>query len=327
MTAEYTTSLLYPGNPYVEALPPMLAGQELIRALASVPLYSTSDRDRSTGERLQLLSALYEFYQPLTMTLDLYCEVYNAMQHCYGQYTPQREAAALQQGYAAMQGKAVAASIGGGNSFSVVGVSGLGKSTALQRVLSLFPRIIHHERYKGQMLCCQQIPYLVVQTPHDGSVKAMILDIYLQLDALLGTSYQHYALAHKLTLDVLVSQLNQIVRVNHVGLLVIDELQNIAYRKNGIRFINFLVQLINGAGVSICMVGTPRVLQVLQQEFRSARRTTGLIYDRLPDDKEFALLLHGLCVTIFTLAPLNRTPAHRHVVSKKNVKIANGQKL
>ena len=37
MTAEYTTSLLYPGNPYVEALPPMLAGQELIRALASVP--------------------------------------------------------------------------------------------------------------------------------------------------------------------------------------------------------------------------------------------------------------------------------------------------
>ena len=115
MTAEYTTSLLYPGNPYVEALPPMLAGQELIRALASVPLYSTSDRDRSTGERLQLLSALYEFYQPLTMTLDLYCEVYNAMQHCYGQYTPQREAAALQQGYAAMQGKAVAASIGGGN--------------------------------------------------------------------------------------------------------------------------------------------------------------------------------------------------------------------
>lgn len=308
MTAEYTTSLLYSGNPYVEALPPMLAGQELIRALASVPLYSTSDRDRSTGERLQLLSALYEFYQPLTMTLDLYCEVYNAMQHCYGQYTPQREAAALQQGYAAMQGKAVAASIGGGNSFSVVGVSGLGKSTALQRVLSLFPRIIHHERYKGQMLCCQQIPYLVVQTPHDGSVKAMILDIYLQLDALLGTSYQHYALAHKLTLDVLVSQLNQIVRVNHVGLLVIDELQNIAYRKNGIRFINFLVQLINGAGVSICMVGTPRVLQVLQQEFRSARRTTGLIYDRLPDDKEFALLLHGLWHYQYTRFATDLTP-------------------
>lgn len=120
MNAEYTTSLLYPGNPYVEALPPMLAGQELIRALASVPPYSTSDRDRSTGERLQLLSALYEFYQPLTMTLDLYCEVYNAMQHCYGQYTPQQEAAALQQGHAAIQGKAVAASIAAATLFPLL---------------------------------------------------------------------------------------------------------------------------------------------------------------------------------------------------------------
>ena len=101
---------------------------------------------------------------------------------------------------------------------------------------------------------------------------------------------------------------------------MIDELQNIAYRKNGIRFINFLVQLINGAGVSICMVGTPRVLQVLQQEFRAARRTTGLIYDRLPDDKEFALLLHGLWHYQYTRFATDLTPEmqscciarHRH---------------
>lgn len=33
-------------------------------------------------------------------------------------------------------------------------------------------------------------------------------------------------------------------------------------------------------------------MQVLQQEFRAARRTTGLVYDRLPNDKEFSLLLH-----------------------------------
>ena len=63
---------------------------------------------------------------------DLYCEIHTAMQHCYGQYSPQSEAAAFQNGYSLMHGNALAASIGGGNSFSVVGVSGLGKSTALQ---------------------------------------------------------------------------------------------------------------------------------------------------------------------------------------------------
>ena len=71
-----------------------------------------------------------------------------------------------------------------------------------------------------------------MQTPHDASIKALILDIYLQIDSLVGTSYQKDALSRRLSIDVLVSQLNQIVRVNHIGLLVIDELQNIAYRKS-----------------------------------------------------------------------------------------------
>lgn len=65
MHADYVPNPLYDNNPFIEALPPMLSGKDLIRALAVIPPYSDSDRDRSTGERLQLLSSLYEFYQPL----------------------------------------------------------------------------------------------------------------------------------------------------------------------------------------------------------------------------------------------------------------------
>ena len=200
MHADYIANPLYDNNPFIEALPPMLSGKDLIRALAVIPPYSDSDRDRSTGERLQLLSSLYEFYQPLSMTIDLYCEIYTAMQHCYGQYSVQSEAAAFQKGYSLMHGNALAASIGGGNSFSVVGVSGLGKSTALQRVLSLYPQVIEHTEYHGQKFYCHQIPYLVVQTPHDASIKALILDIYLQIDSLVETSYQKDALSRRLSI-------------------------------------------------------------------------------------------------------------------------------
>ena len=115
MHADYIANPLYDNNPFIEALPPMLSGKDLIHALAVIPPYSDSDRDRSTGERLQLLSSLYEFYQPLSMTIDLYCEIYTAMQHCYGQYSPQSETAAFQNGYSLMHGNALAASIGGGN--------------------------------------------------------------------------------------------------------------------------------------------------------------------------------------------------------------------
>lgn len=83
MHADYIANPLYDNNPFIEALPPMLSGRALIHALAVIPPYSDNDRDRSTGERLQLLSSLYEFYQPLSMTIDLYCEIYTAMQHCY----------------------------------------------------------------------------------------------------------------------------------------------------------------------------------------------------------------------------------------------------
>lgn len=95
MHADYIANLLYDNNPFIEALPPMLSGKDLIHALAVIPPYNDSDRDRSTGERLQLLSSLYEFYQPLSMTIDLYCEIYTAMQHCYGQYSIHSEAAAI----------------------------------------------------------------------------------------------------------------------------------------------------------------------------------------------------------------------------------------
>ena len=180
MLAQYTSSPLYPGNPYIEALPPMMVGRELASALAFLPPYSPSDRERPAGERLQLLSQLYSIYQPLPMTIELYCQIYNTMLHSYSTYTPITEAVYAHAAYASIRSGANAASIGGGSSFSLIGVSGLGKSTALQRVLSLFPQDIEHKSYQGKMLCCHQIPYLVVQTPHDASVKALILDIYLQ---------------------------------------------------------------------------------------------------------------------------------------------------
>ena len=77
MNADYITNPLYENNPFIEALPPMLAGKDLIRALASIPPYSDNDRDRSTGERLQLLSSLYEYYQPLYFMAGLFFPRFN----------------------------------------------------------------------------------------------------------------------------------------------------------------------------------------------------------------------------------------------------------
>lgn len=319
MKAEYNYHPAHRGNPFIEALPPMLSGEELLAALGNYPTYQGDEGWLPQETRMQLLGSLFEVYQPLKMTLVLYFQVYAAMQHSFSQKMSAEDVQAYHQNYLDMQNRRITAATGGGNSFSVIGISGLGKSTALQRVLSLFPQVIKHEWYKGKPLVCKQVPYLVVQTPHDASIKALCLDIMLQIDNLIGTEHYKRAITNRLTGDMMVSQISQITKNVNLGLLVIDELQNVSYGKSGggTKLLNFLVQLINSAHLSVCMVGTPRVLSTLQQEFRSARRATGLVYDRLQNDGEFALLLNTLWRYQFTEERTDLTPELRNWIYRK----------
>ncbi|MEI2614896.1 MAG: ATP-binding protein [Methylotenera sp.] len=51
-------------------------------------------------------------------------------------------------------------------SLSLIGCSGSGKSTTLNRILATYPQVIFHEKYNFT-----QIVYLKLDCPHDGSLK------------------------------------------------------------------------------------------------------------------------------------------------------------
>ncbi|MEG1926322.1 MAG: ATP-binding protein [Ruthenibacterium sp.] len=325
MKAIYYQNEEYPNNPFIEALPSLPDAQTLADALARKPHYDTDSRLLPSTQRLALCGKLFEVYQPLVMTYALYFQVRNAMVHSFANKQSVQDTQQTVQLYHALQNKRVCASTGGGNSFAVVGASGVGKSTAMQQVLAQFPQQIEHEHYHGYSFCCKQIPYLVVQTPHDASVKGLCLDIMLQIDDLLGTQYYKRALTSRATTDMLTSQLAQITRTVNLGLLVIDELQNISYSKSGgdVRFLNFIVQLINSAHLSTCLVGTPQVLDTLQREFRSARRATGFVYDRLPDAEEFSLLLNTMWAYQYVTNQSELTPEIRAWLYRKSQGVAD----
>ena len=69
------------------------------------------------------------------------------------------------------------------------------------------------------------------------------------------------------------------VLLNHVGLLIVDEIQNVVHHRNGRQLVAMLTQLINSSGISICMVGTPEVEPFFSSVNYLARRTLGLKYD------------------------------------------------
>lgn len=102
----------------------------------------------------------------------------------------------------------------------------------------------------------QIIPCLIVQCPFDSSVKGMLFEILRKVDETLGSNYYQYALKARATTDMLIGSVSQ-VALNHIGMLVVDEIQNVVNSKNGKSLIGALTQLINNSGISICMVGTP----------------------------------------------------------------------
>lgn len=178
--------------------------------------------------------------------------------------------------------KEVLGVMGGSDSFTIIGSSGIGKSSAISRAVSLITDKPFVE-VEGTKIC----PFVVVQCPFDSSVKGLALEILRKIDAVLETKYYANAIRSHTTTDVLIGIISQ-AALNHIGLLIIDEIQNVATSKNGKAFINSLTQLINNSGISICMVGTPESTVFFKKELQLARHSTGLYYSPLQFDEYFS---------------------------------------
>ena len=180
--------------------------------------------------------------------------------------------------------------IGGADSLLIAGTSGIGKSTAISRAISLISD-------KGVMELDVPysfiIPCVVVQCPFDSSVKNLLLEILRKVDEQIGSNYYQNAIRIRATTDMLLGMVSQ-VSLNHVGLLVIDEIQNVVNSKNGRGLIGMLTQLINDSGISICMVGTPESVMFFESNNYLARRSLGLQYQAMAFDEDFYNICHVL---------------------------------
>jgi hypothetical protein len=124
----------------------------------------------------------------------------------------------------------------------------------------------------------------------------MLLEILRKADEELETSYYHHAVRCRAsTADVLIGTVSQ-VALNHIGLLVVDEIQNVANSKNGKHLVGMLTQLINNSGISICMVGTPESTVFFEQAMQLARRSLGLRYDLM----EYGASFRRFCEVLFS---------------------------
>ncbi len=328
MKAEYIPSIVYPGNPFIEALPPPLSKDELLRNICTLPEYNPTQRELPAEHRLALAAEVLNVFLPMEYACSAYSLINHGIQRSF---IGKSSLAAIQQMNRIAECKhnsrnEVPAFPSQPASFSILGVPGIGKTTTVSRILELLPQCITHTEYNDKSFVETQINYIHVQCPSDCSVKSLCYYIMAEIESALADEYGTKIIPHRssTTLDLLILNISQMCISYHVGVIVIDEIQNIIPKSNRKRkstafpseemLIRFLVQLMNNTGVCIALVGTPEAENNFQRHAHLSRRTRGLRLDALSYGKNFNTLLNCLWQYQYTVQTSELTESIRRKV-------------
>jgi len=272
-------------------LPKLLAGTELKEVMIDVPEYSDSIRESDAATRLMSLSDMYKIYYPSRMSTEIYTRLHLALLMSLKKKNTMLAVKQQKENRLGMKTKEYRGIIGGSDSCSIIGVSGVGKSSAIARSIEL---VTDNKLIEIDEPYTKIVPILQVQCPFDSSPKGMLLEILRVTDEHLGSSYYRSGTRNGTTTDTLIGLVSQVC-LNHIGVLVIDEIQNVIKNRNGTLLIGVLMQLINNSGVSVMIVGCPECIPFFESEIQLARRLVGFQYKELPYDEYFV----ELCEVLF----------------------------
>lgn len=272
----------YAGNPFIEALPPLKESVDSASALRSTMVFNVDDIKKSRVVRAHTISRIAdEFFQPLGSHMLLSERVSLMIRGGYVGRNPktgdlQRH---LQNGYERVQSGDLSTfrfeeAKSTAQSMLLIGCSGSGKTTSLERILDTYPQVIYHPDFN-----LEQVVYLKVDCSHNGSLKEICLNFFRALDKALGSNYEKtYALKRRNGTETLLALMAQKANAHALGLLVIDEIQHLSRSQSGgsQEMLNFFVTMVNTIGVPVMLIGTPKARNIFEADLRSARRGAGL---------------------------------------------------
>lgn len=288
-------------NPFLEAMPEMLTKEELFERLGSYPAPQLQKKGIQTTERRRALNALSSAFIPMDYMAAIYNILFCAIESTYNTSTTieniYRVHCIHQGNGAALMNEPMAMASDSG---SILGVPGIGKSSTIRRCLRQIPQVILHSEYKGQKLFCKQITHLMVECPSDCSVKTLALNIIEAIDRAIGSDYCELSgkLTHLPSTSALATRVKILCLTHHIGLIVIDEIQNAiltaSRTKQDRPLIKFLVELSNEACTSIYFVGTPSAEDLFLSQEHLKRRTRGLRLLPMRPDGVYRQFLYAL---------------------------------
>lgn len=121
----------------VGKLPPMLTGQELEQALTILPEYDPGIKNESTAARLIALSEMYKVFVPTQMSKEIYAKMYLALLRSLQKKESKLAIRQYTENHRATRQQEYSGILGGSDSFTIIGASGIGKSSSITRTVQL----------------------------------------------------------------------------------------------------------------------------------------------------------------------------------------------
>jgi len=281
--ASYQTTGIkrYDGNPFIEALPPILSVAQAGNSIKGKVDFHPSDRLSSPKSRMHMVvSLLDDYFQPLSQHVLLQEKIDMMLRMGYvgrniSDGSLNRK---LQEGYDLIKsGGEITANFSvektTARSMSLVGISGSGKTSSLVRVLETYPQVIYHEQQNFF-----QVTYLKIECPSNGDLESLCLNFFSAVDGVLGTDYERRYAKQRLSVPKMLALMRQTANNRAIGILVIDEIQRLSQVRSGGKeqMLEFFVELVNTVGIPIVLVGTPKARPIFELELQSGRRSAGL---------------------------------------------------
>ncbi len=283
VVAEYNDTGVpqYDDNPFIEALPPILSVKQAGTNLKGRILYKPSDRNADAKARMHMVvSLLDDYFQPLSQHVLLEERISMMIRRGYvgrnlNDGSLNRK---LQEGYELIKSDGTqpvnfATEKTTARSMSLIGISGSGKSSSLNRILETYPQVIFHEARNFI-----QITYLKIECPSNGDLESLCLNFFSGVDNILGSDYERRYAKQRLSLPKMLALMRQTANNRAIGVLVIDEIQRLSQVRSGGKehMLEFFVELMNQVGIPVVLVGTPKARPVLELEMQSGRRSSGI---------------------------------------------------
>ncbi|MBR2258167.1 MAG: hypothetical protein IJ899_12725 [Blautia sp.] len=143
------------GNPLIEALPPIEDPAKYPKRLMVLPDYSKDDRKKDPAWRLARLQRLSHIHIPTKEDSMLMLGISRCLRWSYVGRNPipfKEVKTILENGGTEVTDaleRYLTSSKAPIYGFPVLGVSGVGKTTSVENVLSLFPQVISHTTFRG----------------------------------------------------------------------------------------------------------------------------------------------------------------------------------